>query len=58
MCKSFWNGIKIIRRFKGGDWVNTLDHAWIRFELYEYYKSMGYNPGVIEIEYEKNSKRR
>jgi hypothetical protein len=57
MYKSFWNGIKIVRRLRGGDWVNTLDHAWIKFELYEHYKCMGYDPGVIKIEYEKHSKR-
>lgn len=52
MYRSFWNSIKIIRRIKGGDWVNTLDHGWITYELYEHYKSMGYDPGVIEIEFE------
>ena len=56
MYKSFWNSIKIIRRIKGGDWVNTLDHGWITYELYKHYKSMGYDPGPIK--FEKNNSTR
>ena len=56
MYKSFWNSIKIIRRIKGGDWVNTLDHGWITYELYKHYKSMGYDPGTIKFEKKENKK--
>lgn len=56
MYKSFWNSIKIIRRIKGGDWVNTLDHGWITNELYEHYKSMGYDPGLLGYEIKKEKK--
>ena len=49
--RNYWNDIKIIRRIKGGDWVKTLDHGWITHELYEHYKSMGYDPGVIELHF-------
>lgn len=48
--RNYWNDIKVIRRIKGGDWANTLDHGWIRIQLYEHYMSMGYNPGLVKIE--------
>lgn len=51
MYKSFWNSIKIIRRIKGNDWVDTVDHGWITYELYKHYKSMGYDPVTIKIEF-------
>jgi hypothetical protein len=54
MYKNYWYSIKLIRRIKGGDWVETLDHGWITNDLYLYYKSMGYDPGVIKFELKEN----
>jgi hypothetical protein len=53
MYKNFWYSIKLVRRIKGGDWVNTLDHGWITYDLYLNYQSMGYDPGVIKFELKK-----
>lgn len=48
--RSFWDSIKLVRIIKGGDWVKTMDHGWIRSDLYYYYKSLGYDPGLIKYE--------
>jgi len=54
MYKNYCYSIKLIRRIKGGDWVETIDHGWITNDLYLYYKSMGYDPGVIKFELKEN----
>ena len=43
--------MRYYRNYWNDDWVKTLDHGWITYELYEHYKIMGYDPGVIELHF-------
>lgn len=50
MIQNIFDNIKLVRWFKGGDWVKTEKRGWITWYCYEDYLSYDFDPIIIKYE--------